>query len=315
MDDESELRDRVDELASLGPSALLTRLSDLERVLSAEDPSVRRRALGLAVEVSDRFPAAATGLMEPAAEGLGDDDLREDASQVVANLAAERPEDLEAHLPLLVTAVDAGGSVTGNVTYALSVLAGERPGSLAPRGVLNRLFAVLSEGNAGARTNITRILGDVARAEPDALADDVDALQECLDDSAPAVQGNAAYALGYLAEASPAAVFDAVDDLCHLLESADRGVRTAALYALCASTAFDAVDDHAVVALLECLDADAPTARRHAAFLLATVAAADPEAVEPHAEGLARHAADSDARVRHNLHGALEKLEASDAAG
>jgi len=312
MEDRDEQRARLDELRQVPSSALVTHISELEELLSADDPVVRSHALALVVELSADAPERATALIEPVAEQLGVDEHQQAAAQALADLVPERPEAIEPQLPLLVTALDAGGAVSANVTYVLSVLSDVAPDALTQPGVRNRLFALLASENVAVRMNVTRVLGDVARTEPEALLDDVDALQSCLGDHSPAVRQNAAFALGELASESPTVVFDAVDTLCALAEHEDREVRTAAVYALCTSAAnAGAVDDtavDAVVSLLDCLASESIPARRHAGFLLATVAAKT-ETVDRHADRLRRHAGDSDHRVRENLERALAELD------
>lgn len=310
MDDGTALRQRVDELAQLPLSVLRTRTSELDELLGSESSDVRSEALSLVVKLSGVYPESVTDLAPSVVELLGDDDLQEDASQVLAHIAPEEPTAVEPHLPLLITAVDAGGDVTVNVTYVLSVLAPERHDTLARRGVLNKLLSLTSHENPAVRTNATSALGDVASGEPDALVDEAETLQECLRDSTPDVQKNAAYTLGHLARTSPGTVFGATEELCQLLESPDRAVRTSAVYALC-ETAMptEPVEDRAIEALIECLRADRQSVRRHASFLLAAVASTDPDSVEPHEEHLARHAKDADFRVRQNLRSTLETLK------
>lgn len=303
-------RRQVEKLTEMSLSERRDRLTELGDLLSSESPYVRSHAMELVVELSEVYPEDIDTILEPVAEQLGEDALKVDAARTISNLAAEQPAAVVERLPLLVAVIDSGGPVTEHLTDALVSIGETNPDALAQRGILTELFALLEADSAVVRTNVAKVLGDIAETEPGLVAKAGDTFRERLDDSSPAVQRNAAYTLGRIGETSLDIVFDALEELCRLLESPDADVRAGAAYALSVvSLATDSVDDEAMESLLERVRSDRPSVRQHAAFVLAEVAADDPEAVVPDAQRLTRATADSDPQVRRNLVRALTLLE------
>lgn len=305
-------RRQVEKLADLSVSARRERVSELGDLLAGESQYVRQRAMELLVEVAQQHPGVVAPVVDPVAEQLGTEALGADAARVVGAVAAEEPSVVKERLPLLIAVLDSGGAVTVHVTYALASIGAEEPEGLARRGILDTLFELVDDENPTVRTNVTRILGDVARTEPGAVAEAATRLRARLDDESSAVQQNVAYALGQTATESPGAVFEAFDALCDRLESSDPGVRASAAYALAAvATAGDALAPTDVDSLLGLLQADRPAVRQQAGFVLSAVAEADPAALVPHARRLTRAVAERDPQVRRNLLVALERLESA----
>jgi len=303
-------RRRVEKLSELPLPERRSRLSALVELLSGESQYVRRRALELIAELSVEYPGAVADEVGPIAELLDEPGLPTAAARTVAAVATAQPAAVEEKLPLLVAALDSGGPVTVHVTSGLAAIGDDDPAALAKPGILDKLSRLLGADSETVRTNVTKVIGDVAAVAPDAVADAGAQLGNRLTDSSPTVQRNAAYALGRLTNRHPTPAIESFAALCTLLDSEDQGVRSAAAYALTAVAAANGIDDDAIEPLLDELRTGNPTVRQQAAFVVASVARENPAVLEPHIVRLTRECVDTDPRVRRNLFDALATLEA-----
>jgi len=302
-------RRRVEKVSELPLSERRTQLSELVELLSSDNQYAQHRAMELLTELSVEYPEDVTPEVDAIAERFGSQARGEDAARALSAIAAVRPAAVMDRLPLLISALDTGGSVTVYVTDALASIGAEDPTALAQRGVIDKLFERFDDDNPAIRTNVTGVIADVAAVDAEAIIPGRDGIQKRLGDSSPAVQRNAAYALGQLGKIAPGAVIDVFEELCALLERDDPKLRSSASFGLTTiTTAADSVDPDSIDSLLELLSADKPATRQQAAFVLASLAADSPGLLEPHVWQLTRECVDPHPQVRGNLFRALETI-------
>lgn len=310
----ADRRERVGELGRLAetdPATLGDHVQELQELLGADSAYVRRRTARVVTALAAARPDAATPLVERLTERLADESAQDDAAAALARVAEGDPGAVVDHLPALVAALDDEGPVVVEAAAAIAALAAARPETLAQPGILDRLFDLLADEQAGARRNGAVALAEVASVDRAAVCEGGDALRTALADDDAAVRRHAALALGTAGPACPERVLAAVPDLVASLDHPDGGVRAGAAYALGhAVRAGDRVQSTAD-ALLGALDDDDGTVRQHATFALAVLAADDPDAVRPGVDALARRVADESGAVRRNARSALESLESA----
>jgi len=313
-DSGAQRRERVGELARVAgtdPSALSEQVDELAAYLADDSVYVRRQTAAAVATLAETEPSAVAGLVDPLTDTLADETVRHDAAVGLAHVARAEPSALLGDVAALVATLDSDGRVVVPATNALASLADANPETLAQPGVLDRLFDLLAHDRAAVRRNATAALAAIAAVDAPAVCAGSADLRARLTDDAPAVREQAAVALGTAGPACPDALVAAVPDLADMLADSDGTVQSAAAYALGHAFRSDSGRERTVDVLAGALADGDERVRRHATFVLAAVAADDPDAVRPCVDALARRLADASPEVRHNARSALATLEGS----
>lgn len=166
--------------------------------------------------------------------------VRSFAARPVRTIALDEPDWFTAHVDGLLAVVETpiqdptaaadGASAAPDPGLA----AGTQEGDVAPEFVETQASIAEAEERRqfAARTIAANVLVEVATHDPDAIAQHIGRVIDCLDSDGPAVQAAMVDVVGALAESGHVRPDAVIDPLCRCLDSDDDAIRARALRAL-----------------------------------------------------------------------------------